>query len=245
MLHGNLIWNDEKTGLLIISTPQQLEKVVITHIREVYTQIHPVSVARNLDSWLDASLSMTEHISKICSSSFYYLNNIHRIRKYLSNKSAESLIHAFIFICFHIHFVLTKLTVYRMVCQTAHWSNYNLCRMPVLDWYLRRVDCHITPLLIKLHWLLIHSRIVFKILLLTFKILHGTALTYLESLISLKPQPCYNLRRSSDTLLLKQPSFISKATLGDRSFTWAAPKLWMHCHLKSETPSRWTFLNQS
>ena len=123
-------------------------------------------------------------------------------------------------------FVLTKVTVYCMVCQIAHWSNYNVCRMPVLDWYLLRVDCHITPLVIKLHWLLIHSRIVFKILLLTFKILHGTALTYLESLTSLKPQSWYNLRRSSDTLLLKQPAFISKATLGDRSFTWAALKLW-------------------
>ena len=113
-----------------------------------------------------------------------------------------------------------------MVCQTAHWSNYNVCRMPVLDWYLLRVDCRITPFLIKLHWLPIHSRIVFKILLLTFKILHGTVPTYLESLTSLKPQSCYNLRRSSDTPLLKQPAFISKATLGDRSLTWAAPKLW-------------------
>ena len=96
ILHDNLTLNDEKTELLIIGTPQQLEKVVITHIREGNTNIHPVPVARNLDSWLDASLSMTEHISKICSSSFYYLNNIRRIRKYLSNKSAELLIHAFI-----------------------------------------------------------------------------------------------------------------------------------------------------
>ena len=96
MSHDNLKLNDEKTELLIIGTPQQLEKVVITHIREGNTNIHPVPFARNLDSWLDASLSMTEHISKICSSSFYYLNNIRRIRRYLSNKSAESLIHAFI-----------------------------------------------------------------------------------------------------------------------------------------------------
>ena len=60
------------------------------------TNIHPVPVARNLGSWLDANLSMTEHISKICSSSFYYLNNLRRIRKYLSKKSAKSLIHDFI-----------------------------------------------------------------------------------------------------------------------------------------------------
>ena len=163
---------------------------------------------------------MTEHISKSCSSSFYYLNNLRRIRKYLSKKSAKSLIHAFISIrrdwCKRF---------YCMVWQTAHLSNYNVSRMPVPDWYLLRVDCRITPLLIKLHWLPIHSRNVFKILLLTFKILHGTAPTYLGSLTSLKPQSCYNLRRSTDTLLLKQPGFKSKATLGERSFTWAAPKL--------------------
>ena len=164
---------------------------------------------------------MTEHISKICSWSFYYLNNLRRIRKYLSKKSAESLIHAFI----SIRRDWCK-SFYCMVWQTAHWSNYNVCRMPVPDWYLLRVDCRITPLLIKLHWLPIHSRNVFKILLLTFKILHGTAPTYLESLTSLKPQSCYNLRRSTDTLLLKQPGFKSKATLGERSFTWAVPKLW-------------------
>ena len=58
MLHDNLKFNDEKTELLIIGTPQQLEKVVITHIRDGNTNIHPVPVARNLDSWLDAILSM-------------------------------------------------------------------------------------------------------------------------------------------------------------------------------------------
>ena len=94
MLHDNLKLNDEKTELLIIGTPQKPEKVVITHIRVGNTNIHPVPVARNLDSWLDANVSMTEHISKICSSSFYYLNNLRRI--WISKKSAKSLIHAFI-----------------------------------------------------------------------------------------------------------------------------------------------------
>ena len=105
--------------------------------REGNTNIHPVPVARNLDSWLDASLSMTEHISKICSSSFYYLNNVGSGS--ISPISQQS--HLFML---SYQFVLTKVTVYCMVCQNAHWSNYNVCRMPVLDWYLLRVDCHIT-----------------------------------------------------------------------------------------------------
>ena len=56
--------------------------------------------------------------------------------------------------------------------------------------------------------------------------MHGTAPTYLNSLISLKPQSCYNLRSSCDNLLLKQPSIKSKVTLGESSFTCAAPRLW-------------------
>ena len=78
MLHHNLKLNDEKTEL-IIGTPQQLDKVVITHIRVGNTNIYPVPVARNLGSWFDANISMTDHISKICSSSFYYLYKLRRI----------------------------------------------------------------------------------------------------------------------------------------------------------------------
>ena len=66
----------------------------------------------------------------------------------------------------------------------------------------------------------------FKILLIIFKILNLLAPTYLSSLISLRLPSKYNLRNSSDNLLLSYPRFRSKATLGDRPFTCAAPKLW-------------------
>ena len=115
MLHDNLKLNDEKTELLIIGTPQQLDKVVITHIRVGNTNIYPVPVARNLGSWFDANISMTDHISKICSSSFYYLYNLRRIRKYISPISQQS--HSFML---SYQVVLTIVTVYCMVCQTAH-----------------------------------------------------------------------------------------------------------------------------
>ena len=136
MLHDNLKLNDEKTELLIIGTPQQLDKVVITHmhIRVGNTNIYPVPVARNLGSWFDANISMTDHISKICSSSFYYLYNLRRIRKYLSNKSTESLVHAFI----SSRLEYCNSLLYGL--PNCSLSNYNVCRMPVLDLYLLRVD---------------------------------------------------------------------------------------------------------
>ena len=86
--------------------------------------------------------------------------------------------------------------------------------------------CRITPLLCELHWLPVRQRISFKILLFAFKAIHGFAPTYLRELVSIKRSGNYNLRSSSDGLLLATPSYRSRVTLGDRSFQVAAPALW-------------------
>ena len=82
---------------------------------------------------------------------------------------------------------------------------------------------HVSPILADLHWLPIHFRIQFKILLLTFKALHGLAPVYLQDLLS-KKSSSRNLRSSSQ-LLLQTKSFNMK-TYGLRSFSVAAPLLW-------------------
>ena len=53
-------------------------------------------VVRNLGSLFDAQLSMSTHISKLCSSAFFDLHNISRIRKFLSPGETKSLVHAFV-----------------------------------------------------------------------------------------------------------------------------------------------------
>ena len=84
----------------------------------------------------------------------------------------------------------------------------------------RKFD-HVTPLLIELHWLPVRQRIVFKILLYTFKALHGATLTYLTELIS--PYVPRRALRSADQLLLEQPTH--KLNLIDLSFPVCAPYL--------------------
>ena len=86
--------------------------------------------------------------------------------------------------------------------------------------------CHITPLLFKLHWLPIRERIVFKILLITYKAVHGHAPNYIKELIKFKKPGKYNLRSNSDNLLLEIEKVKTYTTLGDRAFQVAAPKLW-------------------
>ena len=82
---------------------------------------------------------------------------------------------------------------------------------------------HITPILKELHWLPIHSRIKYKIILLTFKAVHGLAPTYLSELVA-PYQPTRSLRSASHNLLVVNRS--RTKTFGDRSFESAAPTLW-------------------
>jgi len=63
-----------------------------------------------------------------------------------------------------------------------------------------------------------------KIFLLTFKCIYGLAPTYLSDLISIKSNSSYNLR-STGKLLLDHPKG-KMLTLGARSFSAAARKLW-------------------
>ena len=44
--------------------------------------------------------------------------------------------------------------------------------------------CHITPLLTELHWLNVKHRINFKIILIAYKAIYGTAAEYIKNLIS-------------------------------------------------------------
>ena len=96
MREDQLMLNDDKTEFLIIGTRQQLSKVSIQSIKVGQTEVSPVVSARNLGTWFDAHLDMGTHITKTCSSVFYYLYNIRHIRKYLSRELTEKLIHAFI-----------------------------------------------------------------------------------------------------------------------------------------------------
>ena len=63
--------------------------------------------------------------------------------------------------------------------------------------YFALKSCHITPLLRELHWLPVCYRIEYKIILLTFKVLHGMAPDYLRHLISVLPPSSYNQTRTA------------------------------------------------
>ena len=77
------------------------------------------------------------------------------------------------------------------VCLDVLISSRNVCEVPY--------HSHITPSLVSLHWLLVRFRIIFKILTITFKAIHGHAPIYICQLISIKGQSVYNFNNSSST----------------------------------------------
>ena len=76
----------------------------------------------------------------------------------------------------------------------------------------------------ELHWLPVKDRIVFKILMITYKSLNGLAPPYLKEL--LKPYKPSRSLRSSTHSLLEVPRTVSTSTYEERVFSVSAPKLW-------------------
>ncbi|KAI5611640.1 hypothetical protein C0J50_1281, partial [Silurus asotus] len=86
----------------------------------------------------------------------------------------------------------------------------------------RKYD-HITPILSSLHWRPVKFPIDYKLLLLTYKTLNGSAPNYLSRLLA-----CYNPSHSlisQNSGLLVVPG-LANSTKGGRTFSHLAPKLW-------------------
>ena len=182
--------------------------------------VKPVPFARNLRAWLDHKLTMSTHITQTCSSASYHLHNIRQIRKYLSWDSTENLIHAFITgrvdYCNSLLYGLPERQLNKLQRVQNAAARVIFCSSKF---------CHITPLFVQLHWLRVKERISFKILLITYKALHGLAPIYISELLRNKSSTNYNLRSNGERLLCP-PDYKTLVTLGDRAFSAAAPKLW-------------------
>ena len=118
------------------------------------------TLASNLGVIMDETLFYDDHVKKVCRSSFFHLSNISRFRKCLTEKSVEVIIHALITTkldyCSSLMYALPK----RLLSKLQSVQN-SVARIVTLS---RKYD-HVIPLLIQLHWLPVHYRMIFKILL--------------------------------------------------------------------------------
>ena len=173
---------------------------------------------RNLGVMFDKHAKMNVQINSICRSTHFHLRNIASIRPLLTDSAVAQLVHALITsrldYCNSLLYGLPD-TLLQKLQRVQNIACRIVCRAPK--------QSHVRPLMKELHWLPIEQRIIFKILLLTFKALNALAPEYLAELVTLYC-PRKNLR-SADLQQLDVPKTRLK-TFGDRSFQAAAAKEW-------------------
>ena len=174
MSMNKLKLNDDKTEFLIMFSKYQQHIIQDHSINVGTTTIHASKIARNLGIVFDDNLCMDQHVKRVCQSVYFHIRNVNGIRKILTDETAATIIHALI---------------------TSRIDNGNSLLTGITDRLIRKLQLaqnaaariltktrkfdHITPILKDPHWLPIRERIDFKILILTWKTLNGTAPEYL------------------------------------------------------------------
>ena len=209
--------NNDKTELLVLTRPSLTTSIIPT-LEICGTTVNSTACVKDLGVYYDHLLRMDTHVRTVCKKAFYQLHLIRKVRRFISEDTARTFVQA-------------------NVTSLMDYCNGLLVGLPAsLLNLLQRVQnsaarvvkqlpraCHITPVLKDLHWLPVKYRVDYKILLLTFKALHGLAPDYINDL--LKPyHPSRTLRSSDDNLLTVPTSRIK--SFGGRTFEITAPTLW-------------------
>ena len=218
----NNLLNDDKTELIVITTHSNTSQNQHIGINIGDSLITPSSEPpRYLWVLFDSTCSLNDHASKICKSINYNLYSIGKIRKYLDIPTAEKMINCSI---------TSRLDYCNSLLYGA--KSYNISQLQLCQnnaarmLSLRRKFDHITPVLKDLHWLPVEQRVEYKVLLLTYKALHGKTVASISQLMSL-----YTSTRPPGIREQKSPQSAKMPFgFGRRCFAYAAPSLWFLLH---------------
>ncbi|XP_061465627.1 uncharacterized protein LOC133376825 [Rhineura floridana] len=219
MRANKLRLNPDKTEMLLVGgSPDQM-----VDVRPVLDGVAlPLNAQiRSLGVLLDPSLSLEAQIASVAQGAFYQLRLVAQLHPYLDRENLASVVHVLVTskldYCNALYVGLPLKTVQKL--QLVQNAAARLLTGT------RRSD-HITPILARLHWLPICFWARFKVLVLTYKALHGTGPQYLLERLPRYETSC-TLRSTSKTLL-RVPTHreARRAATRKRAFSVAAPELW-------------------
>ncbi len=220
MKSNRLQLNPDKTEVLWCTTGQRQHQLPTTSFQFGGVHIQPAASVRNLGVFIDADLVMRTHVSKVTARCFGVLRQLRQIRQSLCTDTRRTLVTAL---------VLSRLDYCNSVLVGA--PAYLMQRLQsVLNASVRLICClrrfdHISDAMACLHWLRIPERVEFKLAVLTYKVLHGGAPSYLGPLYRCSGRPSSICLRSTVSDRLQVPNFRLK-TIGGRIFEVAAPTVW-------------------
>jgi len=162
--------NSEKTEVLWYATGPRQHQLPTTALSIDGVQLSPVTAVRNLGIFIDADLVMQMHIQRTVLGCFAVLRQLRQIRNSVPTATFQSLMVALVLSrLYYGNSVLISLPIHliRRLQSVQNAAPQLICR-------LRRFD-HVTDALVSLHWLRVSECVVYKIAVLTFKVLHGIA----------------------------------------------------------------------
>ena len=214
--------NEGKTQFMII-TPQSSNCTILSDVCISFggSTIFPSITGTNLGVTFDSAMSFNAHINSLTSKGYFYMNNFYRIADKLDYDVKVQMVMTYILpIIDYCNLVLVSAT------QSARYKLQKLMNSAVrfiFNLHGKRKRLSITPYLEELHILTIEYRIQYKLCLLVYKCIYGTAPTYLCELFSSKVSYSH-LRSASDVLQLETDD--TNSVYGEYAFSNVASKHW-------------------
>ena len=214
--------NDSKTELMLVTSKRS------NHLHNLPTSITIGSAlipfkqsVKNLGFTLDCQLTMNAHVSKIARTCYFELRRLASIRRVLTSTATATLVSAF---------VLSRIDYCNLLLSGS--NDDVISHLQRIQNYAARVILHlpkspcITIHLKSLHWLPVNVRSTYRIACLCYHCHSSTVPSYVTDMLHRKLSHTRITRSSSYTMpLLSRPAH-SKATLGDRSFSFASSFVW-------------------
>ena len=238
MFTNKLKLNPDKTEFMLIGNRSQREKVASNFpVKILNNSIVPAPKAKNLGVIFDPDLNFRKHIDSIVKVCNYYIRDIRRVRKHLHFDAAISLANAL---------VSSRLDYCNSLLYGA--PKTYLSKLQRVQNSLARVVAQAPkftssrPLLDKLHWLPVVSRIDFKLACITYKAVHMNQPPLLSKSLTLRSTRINT--RSSNHLQLQHPP-VGNNNFGRRAFAFSAPTVWNQIPFNiRNAPSLFSFRKQ-
>ena len=214
--------NDCKTELMLVTSKRSKHLHNLpTSITIGNAQILFKQSMKNLGLTLDCHLTMNALVSNIARTCYFELRRLAYICRFLTSTATATLVSAFVLsridYCNSLLFGPTH-DVTSHLQRIQNYAARVIMRLPM--------SSSITIHLKSLHWLPVKVRSSYKIACLCYHCHSSTAPSYVTDMLHKKPLHTRNTRSSSYTMpLLNRPAH-SKATLGDRSFSFASSSVW-------------------
>ena len=215
--------NDNKTELMLVTSKRTRHLHSLpTSITIGNAQIPFKKSVKNLGFTLDCHLTMNAHVSNIAWTCFFELRRLASIHIFLTSTATATLVSAFVLSRIDYCSSLLFDSTHDVTSHFQRIKNY-AARVILRPPKSSSVTIHLKSL----HWLPVKVRSTYKIACLCYHCHSSTAPSYVTGILHRKPLHTRNTCCSgSYTMPLLNGPAHSKASLGDRSFSFASSSVW-------------------